>query len=327
MKRIAAFMFIVLSSISVGASVLYVDILRPTNPSQNLYHTIAEAYAASIAGDEIVIYPGSYYEYTTISKDLTIRGNTQNSTKIITNEVDGFRISGGNVVIQDIVFQTQGANGIYCSSSASTPLIKNCLFENCTNGINTVANLHINISNCVFRNCSKGIYFYGNVNISNIVNCIFTSNTYGVYIGAAGSGYSNYVNVYNSLFHSNGTGINRAYANYYGFIAYNIFYTNTTNTNSVTLLEGNLLSVDPMLTNITGIPYYSYFPNNGSPCIDAGNPDISFNDSDGSRNDIGIFGGPNPWGGGKPVVLGIEVTPNSVAPGGVINIQASGQVK
>ncbi len=32
---------------------------------------------------------------------------------------------------------------------------------------------------------------------------------------------------------------------------------------------------------------------NGSPCIDAGDPDAMYNDPDGSRNDMGAFGGPN----------------------------------
>ena len=31
----------------------------------------------------------------------------------------------------------------------------------------------------------------------------------------------------------------------------------------------------------------------GSPCIDAGNPDSQYNDPDGSRNDMGAYGGPN----------------------------------
>ncbi len=31
----------------------------------------------------------------------------------------------------------------------------------------------------------------------------------------------------------------------------------------------------------------------GSPCIDAGNPDAMYNDLDGSRNDMGAYGGPN----------------------------------
>jgi len=30
----------------------------------------------------------------------------------------------------------------------------------------------------------------------------------------------------------------------------------------------------------------------GSPCIDAGNPEPMYNDLDGSRNDIGLTGGP-----------------------------------
>ena len=30
----------------------------------------------------------------------------------------------------------------------------------------------------------------------------------------------------------------------------------------------------------------------GSGCIDAGDPDVSYNDTDGSRNDMGTYGGP-----------------------------------
>jgi len=42
----------------------------------------------------------------------------------------------------------------------------------------------------------------------------------------------------------------------------------------------------------------------GSPCIDAGDPDPQYNDPDGSRNDIGAYGGPNAgWIGPDFVVL------------------------
>ncbi|RLC57446.1 MAG: hypothetical protein DRH89_03480, partial [Candidatus Cloacimonadota bacterium] len=34
----------------------------------------------------------------------------------------------------------------------------------------------------------------------------------------------------------------------------------------------------------------------GSPCINAGNPDAMYNDPDGSRNDMGAYGGPNSMG-------------------------------
>jgi len=31
----------------------------------------------------------------------------------------------------------------------------------------------------------------------------------------------------------------------------------------------------------------------GSPCIDTGNPGVQYDDADGSRNDMGAYGGPN----------------------------------
>ena len=65
------------------------------------------------------------------------------------------------------------------------------------------------------------------------------------------------------------------------------------NQNEVINLEGNI-SLDPLLI------FDHYLGGSGlwgildslSPCINAGNPDPQFNDYDGSRNDMGGFGGP-----------------------------------
>ena len=35
-----------------------------------------------------------------------------------------------------------------------------------------------------------------------------------------------------------------------------------------------------------------YELSSGSTCVDAGNPSSSYNDEDGSRNDLGAYGGP-----------------------------------
>ncbi|HID10896.1 MAG TPA: hypothetical protein EYP17_06305 [Candidatus Latescibacteria bacterium] len=54
----------------------------------------------------------------------------------------------------------------------------------------------------------------------------------------------------------------------------------------------------------------------GSPRIDGGNPDPEYNDPDGSRNDIGIYGGPYAESGGAftpPVRVSL---PETVAPPG-----------
>jgi|GEM_PF-2640758 len=59
-------------------------------------------------------------------------------------------------------------------------------------------------------------------------------------------------------------------------------------------------SADPMFANATA-GYYLLKP--GSPCIDTGHPDASFNDPDGTRNDRGAYGGPDPLD--PPAITGV----------------------
>jgi hypothetical protein len=66
-----------------------------------------------------------------------------------------------------------------------------------------------------------------------------------------------------------------------------------------------------------------------SQCRNAGTPDQAMRNPDGSRNDMGAYGGPyaagfyNGYGSG-PVVTDLHVTPGSVPLGGTINITATG---
>ncbi len=65
-----------------------------------------------------------------------------------------------------------------------------------------------------------------------------------------------------------------------------------------------------------------------SPCINKGPPDPRYNDRDGSRNDIGMFGGhsfiPDGKTTDKPIVLGLDVAPIAVPVGGTITIESTG---
>ena len=65
-----------------------------------------------------------------------------------------------------------------------------------------------------------------------------------------------------------------------------------------------------------------------SPAINAGPPDQQYNDRDGSRNDIGMFGGHNFIPDGrttnKPIVLGLDVAPIAVPTGGTVTIESTG---
>ena len=64
-----------------------------------------------------------------------------------------------------------------------------------------------------------------------------------------------------------------------------------------------------------------------SPCIDAGPPDAQYKDHNGSRNDIGMFGGhsylPNGRSTTKPIVLSLEM-PIAVPSGGTVTIESTG---
>jgi hypothetical protein len=65
-----------------------------------------------------------------------------------------------------------------------------------------------------------------------------------------------------------------------------------------------------------------------SPAVNAGPPDPQYNDRDGSRNDIGMFGGHNFIPDGrttnKPIVLGLDIAPIAVPTGGTVTIESTG---
>jgi len=72
------------------------------------------------------------------------------------------------------------------------------------------------------------------------------------------------------------------------------------------IVPQNTLAADPLVVDTT-----NFVLGASSPARDAGNPDPRFNDIDGTRNDMGIYGGPfyDPEGrtGSKPVVLKAEL--------------------
>ena len=71
-------------------------------------------------------------------------------------------------------------------------------------------------------------------------------------------------------------------------LQYNDFWANGVGpfTDEFTAGVGNLY-LDPPFINDTDLRYVG-----GSPCIHAGNPDPAFNNSDGTRNTMGVYGGP-----------------------------------
>ena len=71
-----------------------------------------------------------------------------------------------------------------------------------------------------------------------------------------------------------------------------------------------------------------FTPHPSSALINAGSSLPRYNDRDGSRNDIGMFGGhnfiPNGRTTNKPIVLGLDVAPIAVPTGGTVTIESTG---
>ncbi|MDP8220547.1 MAG: hypothetical protein P9X26_04330 [Candidatus Stygibacter frigidus] len=323
MKRFIYLVIILMISFSVYAETLIVD--QFNGP----YYTIGSAYNAAQNGDTILIYPGTYLESVNISKEITLEGIDPNSTIIQTNLGYVLRINTGNVNISNLkIICTHEGIEIY----ASTPEITHCIFEDCSVGI-FIDGDDLYVKNCIFQNCNKGISFDWATNYvpfgGTVINNIFHDCSIGIFMHTTLTNGTNCdANIYSNIIVNCSTYGIREEGNgsYSGMLDYNCFHSNAINNSSVNLGEHNIYP-DQSDSVFYDIGSSNYYLQQNSPCIDAGITGVAYEDLDGTRNDMGIFGGPHQWGGGKPTVINMQIDPESVTPGQTINIEATGQIK
>ena len=319
MKNLICFVIIMLITISVFTTTLVVD--QFNGP----YYSINAAYNDAVDDDTILIYPATYYESIDINKELTLQGVDQTSSKIHSNDIT-ITVNIGNVFIKKL--NIQGVS-IGIKVEESTVTIENCIIEDSSTGI------YINqeesfIKNCIFRNCTNGINFrlYSTGIFSN--NIVYNCSDNGIYLSTGCCATRNiYVDFYNNIIFDCDVGIRSYYINCIGIIDYNCFYNNATyngywQSGSLTFGPGNLINTEPLFFDSDNDNFYLQ---QYSPCIDTGNPNVIYNDLDGTRNDMGNFGGQTPWGQGNPTVLDIQIIPTSVQQGETFDIEATGQVE
>ena len=229
------------------------------------FETIQDAVDASFDGDTVRVRPGTYHEMIYFwDKNIWLESELGPEVTIIdaVGETFGLKFEMGQdttMVVRGFTIRNAGFSGIRFANGSSAKIL-NCI---------------------ILTPESKNVY--GDFNRSIFINNIFTTTASGNL-----ELWSSYGYFYNNLALHSGNFVffNRSYGFNRLFIDYNLFYDYEflTNQPGFNLGEHNLTDIDPLFEE------GSFIPGNDSPCIDTGHPEIP--DVDGSRSDMGIYGGP-----------------------------------
>ena len=202
----------------------------------------------------------------------------------------------------------ENGGGIYVSSE-SVPVLTNCtISENIAGDLGGgIMCGDIILNNCIIsQNIAQdggGIYSgSGYAELTNVVISGNTSNENGGGIYCGSSTVLTNVTISENTTNINGGGIycrSNYTLNLLNCILYNdspeeIYHWDIGDNISVTYsdIEGSWIGMCNINANPLFISNNDFHLQIGSPCIDAGNPNQIYNDPDGTRNDMGAYGGP-----------------------------------
>ena len=268
--------------------------------------TIQAGINAAVNGDTVLVDPGTYTEHIDfLGKSLLLLSSGGfDVTTITTSSLASPTIRLNNIVDTGTVIQgfhlTSTNNNRIIISNGSTVLVTECLFDvgpqetiEVLSGATATFtfNKFINGSNpviTVYDTSSVSILYniFANVNHTcvrilgalwvDIINNTFNSNSGCIFSNASAVTVKN-----NILTNSSSTGVRGSYFE----LNYNNIWNNNTNYVGGATAGANDISLDPLYTDPATNDYTLL---STSPCIDAGDPDPSFDDPDGTRNDMGV---------------------------------------
>lgn len=316
-----------LFTISCWGTILTVD---NNVPSAGQYATISSANNAASPGDTLYVMPSSVsYAAPYISKRLTIIGTgwTPHGYDgfFIRNTTVDFHIYFGSDSSGSILSGFRVSGYINISGASNITIDKcNCYYITITNGTSPIEGITVQNCDLIYSqgypirldgsssSRSQAFRFVNNILVSNYGDVIDNDSTYDVYL----NGNCYFIN--------------------------NTIITSTTsgNLSQVPPYDGNAVVINNIMTcsqqnspswnyNIYGIEALAcvsadYHTVPGSVAIDAGHPNIAFNDLDGTRNDCGAYGGPTPFVDsgipGYPAIYEIN-GPGVATPNETIDIQ------
>lgn len=247
------------------------------------YKTIKEALENSEEGDKIYLAAGKYEEPSglRLKSGIEIYGAGADVTNVTLGGI-GMMIGGDNV-IKDIGFKL-ATGGMYVNSMDNVTLWS-CVISG-TGGVNDGLSIEkgekIEAINCTITNFASGISIrYSPCDIL-IKNCVISNNRiFGIAVSREEEDKNSY---FDDLKGVPTEPLKKSGGEIKVTLEYNdIWSSKSRNYYGIDAGEHDI-SKDPKFVSESD---YRLQP--GSPCIDAGDPDSKYNDSDGSRNDLGAF--------------------------------------
>ncbi len=204
-------------------------------------------------------------------------------------DIIGCKIFDNNSSSLAAAFEIVGSDNVLISQN----IISNNTSSGCAGGIRCTASTIEIVNNAIVNNTGQ----WGAFSFKNDSNAILTNNTIANNLSTNSTSYLMFLLnsvpiITNSIIIDNGE---------IHFIQSTPIITYSCVTGGFAG-EGNI-DADPLFVAPTagdGTGYNgltaSWWLQEGSPCIDTGNPDAIYNDIDGTRNDMGAYGGPNGMG-------------------------------
>ena len=291
------------------------DTIRVNKLGTADYTNIVSAVNAALDGDTVLVEPGDYYEndtiwFTQLQRNVTLIGAGPQFTKIycLLSNYSAIAVGSGVYSINIKGFSIMGDGNAIWFSGNSSAKIQNCILHGSrfgifqSQGVNTQSSgSDIRIVNCTIAdNWDTGIYFRNNENFAwPAVGTLTVNNTI--------------------IANPRNFNIHCASHIFLNCDSWTTVWDGISNT--------DCLFKDPLFVNRE---VGNYLLKTNSPCRNSGL--IGELDPDGSRADMGAFGGAQsgafwPYPVGCPIITELTVNPGVASKGGKIAIRAVGSVR